>query len=49
MKIALTPDAGVPIELRPGMSVIPTIETTSQVRERRAIAASRVSTKVSGG
>jgi len=49
VKIALTPEAGVPIELRPGMSVIPTIETKSQARENRAIAASRVSTKVSGG
>ena len=49
VKIALNPDTGTPIELRPGMSVIPTIETKSQVRERRAIAASRVSTKVSGG
>ena len=49
VKIALTPDIGAPGDLRPGMSVIPTIETKSQVRERRAIAASRVSTKVSGG
>jgi len=49
VKIVLTPEAGAPIALRPSMSVIPTIETSSQVRERRAIAASRVSTKVSGG
>jgi len=49
VKIALNPDAGAPVELRPGMSVIPTIETKSQARENRAIAASRVSTKVSGG
>jgi len=49
VKIALNPDAGAAVELRPGMSVIPTIETKSQARENRAIAASRVSTKVSGG
>jgi membrane fusion protein (multidrug efflux system) len=49
VKIALNPDNSASVELRPGMSVIPTIETKSQVRERRAIAASRASAKVSGG
>jgi membrane fusion protein, multidrug efflux system len=49
VRIALNPDNGTPIELRPGMSVIPTIETRSQARERRTIAASRASNKVSGG
>ena len=49
VKIALTPDNGAPVDLRPGMSVIPTIETKSQAHERRAIAASRVSNKVFGG
>jgi membrane fusion protein (multidrug efflux system) len=37
------------VELRPGMSVIPTIETQSQTRDRRAaVAASKVSATVSG-
>ncbi len=49
VKIALSPDTSAPVDLRPGMSVIPTIETKSQARERRAIAASRASNKVSGG
>jgi membrane fusion protein (multidrug efflux system) len=49
VKIALTRDDGSPVELRPGMSVIPTIETKSQARNRQAIAASRASSKVSGG
>jgi membrane fusion protein, multidrug efflux system len=49
VRIALDPDNGTPVELRPGMSVIPTIETKSQARERRTIAASRASNKVSGG
>ena len=49
VKIALSPDTSTPVDLRPGMSVIPTIETKSQARERRAIAASRASNKVSGG
>jgi membrane fusion protein, multidrug efflux system len=48
VKIALDGDHNAPIALRPGMSVIPTIETQAQVRDRRAIAASRTS-KVSGG
>jgi membrane fusion protein, multidrug efflux system len=49
VKIALTRDDGAPIELRPGMSVIPTIETKSQAKARQAVAASRASNKVSGG
>ena len=49
VKIALDVNAGTPIELRPGMSVIPTIETKSQAQIRRAVAAARTSSKVSGG
>jgi membrane fusion protein (multidrug efflux system) len=49
VKIALTRDDGAPVELRPGMSVIPTIATKSQAKARQAIAASRASNKVSGG
>ena len=48
VKIALDPDNSSPVELRPGMSVIPTIETKSQARNRQAVAASKVSNKVSG-
>ena len=49
VKITLTRDDGAPVELRPGMSVIPTIATKSQAKARQAIAASRASNKVSGG
>src|SRR6202030_4763264 len=49
VKIALNRDNGAAIELRPGMSVIPTIETKSQARIRQATAASRASSKASGG
>jgi membrane fusion protein, multidrug efflux system len=49
VKIALVRDDGSPVELRPGMSVIPTIETKSQARDRRALAAARPSNKTSGG
>ena len=49
VKIALNADNSSVIELRPGMSVIPTIETKSQARHRQAIAASRASSKVAGG
>jgi membrane fusion protein (multidrug efflux system) len=49
VKIALTRDNGSPVELRPGMSVIPTIETRWQARDRRAIAAARASNRLSGG
>jgi membrane fusion protein, multidrug efflux system len=49
VKIALDGDSSAPIALRPGMSVIPTIETRSQAHDRAAIAASRTSSKFSGG
>jgi membrane fusion protein (multidrug efflux system) len=49
VKIALDRDNDSLIELRPGTSVIPTIETKSQARDRRAVAASKLSGKVSGG
>jgi membrane fusion protein, multidrug efflux system len=49
VKIALDRDNDSLIELRPGMSVIPTIETKSQARDHRALAASKLSGKVSGG
>jgi membrane fusion protein, multidrug efflux system len=49
VKIALDGDSSAPIALRPGMSVIPTIETRSQAQGRGAIAASRTSSKFSGG
>jgi membrane fusion protein (multidrug efflux system) len=49
VKIALGSDNRAPIELRPGMSVIPTIETKSQARDRRAVAAARLSNRSSGG
>jgi membrane fusion protein (multidrug efflux system) len=39
VKIALERRSDAPIELRPGMSVIPTIATRSQAREREAVAA----------
>jgi membrane fusion protein, multidrug efflux system len=47
VKIALDPDRGSAVELRPGMSVIPTVETKSQARIRQAAAALRSS--ASGG
>jgi membrane fusion protein (multidrug efflux system) len=49
VKIALNRDDSSPVELRPGMSVIPTIETKSQARKRQSVAASKASNKVSGG
>jgi len=49
VKIALDLDEGSAVELRPGMSVIPTVETKSQARIRQAAAALRASTRVSGG
>jgi membrane fusion protein, multidrug efflux system len=49
VKIALERDNDSSIELRPGMSVIPTIETKSQIRDRAAVAASKLSNTVSGG
>src|SRR5258705_7826571 len=48
VKIALDPDNSSPVELRPGMSVIPTIETKSQVRIREAAAASKPSNPSAG-
>jgi membrane fusion protein (multidrug efflux system) len=48
VKIALDRADGAAIDLRPGMSVIPTIETRSQTRDRGAIAASKLSTTLSG-
>jgi membrane fusion protein (multidrug efflux system) len=49
VKIALHLDEGSVVELRPGMSVIPTVETKSQARIRQAAAALRAPAKVSGG
>ena len=49
VKIALDLDEGSVVELRPGMSVIPTVETKSQARIRQAAAALRAPAKVSGG
>ena len=43
VKIALERDNNSLIELRPGMSVIPTIGTHSPARDRQAVAASKVS------
>src|SRR6202047_642714 len=49
VKIALDLDEGSAVELRPGMSVIPTVETKSQARIRQAAAALRAPARVSGG
>src|ERR1700732_4819396 len=49
VKIALDLDGHPAVELRPGMSVIPTVETKSQARIRQAAAALRTSSRVSGG
>jgi membrane fusion protein (multidrug efflux system) len=49
VKITLSRDDSSPVELRPGMSVIPTIETKSQARDRRAVAAAKASKKAAGG
>ena len=48
VKIALDRHSEPSIELRPGMSVIPTIETKSQARIREAAAASRPSNTSAG-
>jgi membrane fusion protein (multidrug efflux system) len=48
VKIALDRNNAPSIELRPGMSVIPTIETKSQARIREAAAASKVSSTSAG-
>src|SRR5258707_2535487 len=49
VKIALDRNSEPSIELRPGMSVIPTIATKSQVRNPEAVAASKLSNMLSGG
>jgi membrane fusion protein (multidrug efflux system) len=49
VKIALDRRNDASIELRPGMSVIPVIETKSQAQNRAALAASRMSNKTAGG
>jgi membrane fusion protein (multidrug efflux system) len=46
VKIALDAGNDTAVELRPGMSVIPTIETKSQAQHRQAVAASRTSNKI---
>src|SRR5258706_1428770 len=48
VKIALDRNNGPSVELRPGMSVIPTVETKSQVRIREAAAASKPSNTSAG-
>jgi membrane fusion protein (multidrug efflux system) len=48
VKIALDRDNSSPIELRPGMSVIPTIETHASTPSAHAVASSGVSNQVSG-
>src|SRR5258706_15198088 len=48
VKIALERNNGPSVELRPGMSVIPTVETKSQVRIREAAAASNPSNTSAG-
>src|ERR1700680_354 len=49
VKIALNRDNPSLIELRPGMSVIPTIETRSSAPNGHAVAGSELSNQVSGG
>jgi membrane fusion protein (multidrug efflux system) len=50
VRIALNGNNNSLIELRPGMSVIPTIETKAQAQNRRtAVAAARASRRVFGG
>lgn len=48
VKIALDGDHSSVVELRPGMSVIPTIETRAKAPVRQASAASKVSTTAQG-
>jgi membrane fusion protein (multidrug efflux system) len=48
VRIALDAADNSTIELRPGMSVIPTIATRSPVARPVTAAASRTSTKISG-
>jgi membrane fusion protein (multidrug efflux system) len=49
VKIALDGGNNALVELRPGMSVIPTIETRGQSHDRQTVAATKISDKVSGG
>jgi membrane fusion protein, multidrug efflux system len=49
VKIALNRDNDPLVDLRPGMSVIPTIETKSQAHDRQAVAASKLSNTSFGG
>jgi membrane fusion protein (multidrug efflux system) len=49
VKIVLDRGDSSAVELRPGMSVIPTIETKSQAPTRDASAASKISNTSSGG
>src|ERR1700704_6392599 len=49
VKIALNRDSNAPVELRPGMSVIPTIGTRSSAPDGPVVAGSEVSNQVSGG
>jgi membrane fusion protein (multidrug efflux system) len=49
VKIALEGNNNALVTLRPGMSVIPTIETRSQPHDRPAVAASKVSNQIYAG
>jgi membrane fusion protein, multidrug efflux system len=49
VKIALNRDSNALIELRPGMSVVPTIETHASAPERKPVAESKLSSQASGG
>jgi membrane fusion protein (multidrug efflux system) len=49
VKIALNRDSNALIELRPGMSVVPTIETHTSAPEGKPVAESKLSSRVSGG
>lgn len=48
VKIALDRGDSASIELRPGMSVIPTIETRGSARDGQTVAATKTSSKISG-
>ena len=48
VRIALDTDGSSPLELRPGMSVIPTIETRSPKASRAASTATKRPVKISG-
>jgi membrane fusion protein (multidrug efflux system) len=48
VKIALDGGNNAAIELRPGMSVIPTIETNGSARDRQTVAATKTAANVSG-